>query len=289
MACSVIIPCCNEYPQVLFTVQSVLEGGADEVIVVSNKSTDKTNEYFGNLRNKKVKFFIKDDKLSHWQAKNLGIQESSGDLLFFVDSHCIIGADTLGHLASFIKDGKDIAHCVIHYMLDNRPLIYVPRFELFNYRFSGFPPTTVPFKVPVMSTCGMMCPRKVMDEIGGWNTELGIYGGGEAYINWKHGTCGYNHYVHPLARCWHYAEKRGYSWNYDDFMRNEFIAAYCVGGEEWLDRMIDSRKKKPSARIEDIDAVALDVITKCKADRDFIKSKQIMTYDEFVLKEKGNG
>ena len=136
--------------------------------------------------------------------------------------------------------------------------------------------------VPVMSTCGMMCPRSVIEEIGGWNTELGIYGGGEAYINWKHGTCGYNHYVHPRTRCWHYAEKRGYSWNYDDFMRNEFIAAYCVGGEEWLGKLVDQRKEKPQARVEVIDAIALDIMTKCKSDRDFILSKQVMTYDEFV-------
>jgi len=279
---SAIIPCCNEYPQVLFTVQSVLEGGADEVVVVSNKSTDKTNEYFGNLRNPKVKFFIKDDILSHWQAKNLGIQESVGDLLFFVDAHCIISKDALDDLSLFIGSGHDIAHCVIHYMLDNKPLIYTPRFEIFNYRFTGFPPSTVPFKVPVMSTCGMMCSRSVIDEVGGWNTELGIYGGGEAYINWKHGTCGYNHYVHPMALCWHYAEKRGYSWNYDDYMRNEFIAAYCVGGEEWLGKMVENRKKK--SRAEVVDAVALDVMTKCKSDRDFIASKQIMTYDEFCNK-----
>ena len=279
---SAIIPCCNEYPQVLFTVQSVLEGGADEVVVVSNKSTDKTNEYFGNLRNPKVKFFIKDDILSHWQAKNLGIQESVGDLLFFVDAHCIISKDALDDLSLFIGSGHDIAHCVIHYMLDNKSLIYTPRFEIFNYRFTGFPPSTVPFKVPVMSTCGMMCSRSVIDEVGGWNTELGIYGGGEAYINWKHGTCGYNHYVHPMALCWHYAEKRGYSWNYDDYMRNEFIAAYCVGGEEWLGKMVENRKKK--SRAEVVDAVALDVMTKCKSDRDFIASKQIMTYDEFCNK-----
>jgi len=278
---SAIIPCCNEYPQVLFTVQSVLEGGADEVVVISNKSTDKTNAYFGNLRNPKVKFFIKDDILSHWQAKNLGIEKSTGDLLFFVDAHCIIGKDALQNLAAFIKDGKDVAHCVIHYMLDNRPLIYTPRFEIFNYRFTGTD-QTVPFKVPVMSTCGMMCSRSVIDEVGGWNTELGIYGGGEAYINWKHGTCGYNHYVHPMALCWHYAEKRGYSWNYDDYMRNEFIAAYCVGGEEWLGKMVENRKKK--SRAEVVDAVALDVMTKCKSDRDFIASKQIMTYDEFCNK-----
>lgn len=284
---SAIIPCCNEYPQVLFTVQSVLEAGADEVIVVSNKSTDKTNDYFSKLRNPKVKFFIKDDKQSHWQAKNLGVQESVGDLLFFVDAHCIIGKEALAYLSIFLGSGHDVAHCVIHYMLDNRPLIYAPRFEIFNYRFAGTGrnnPATVPFKVPIMSTCGMMCPRSVLEDLGGWNTELGIYGGGEAYITWKQGTCGYDHYVHPLARCWHYAEKRGYSWNYDDFMRNEFIAAYCVAGEAWLGRMIENRKKKPQARTEVIDAVALDVMTKCKVDRDFILSKQVMTYDEFVEK-----
>jgi len=282
---SAIIPACNEYPQVLFTVQSVLEAGADEVIVISNKSTDKTNDYFSKLRNPKVKFFIKDDNLSHWQAKNLGIRESTGDLLFFVDAHCIIGKNALDHLALFLGSGHDVAHCVIHYMLDNRPLIYAPRFDIFNYRFTGIGtanPATVPFKVPVMSTCGMMCPRSVLDEAGRWNTELGIYGGGEAYIIFKQGTCGYDHYVHPLARCWHYAEKRGYSWNYDDFMRNEFIAAYCVGGEAWLATMVENRKKKPRARTEVVDAVALDVRIKCADDRRFIERRQICSFDELV-------
>ena len=100
---SAIIPCCNEYPQVLFTVQSVLEDGADEAIVISNKSTDKTNEYFTALQNPRVKFFVKDDKLSHWQAKNLGIEKAEGDMLFFIDAHCIISPGTLGHLCDVIK------------------------------------------------------------------------------------------------------------------------------------------------------------------------------------------
>jgi len=283
---SAIIPCCNEYPQVLFTVQSILEAGADEVIVVSNMSTDKTNSYFNTLRNPRVKFFIKDDQLSHWQAKNLGIEKAKGDYLFFVDAHCIINNEALSSLIEVCNETA-IAHCVLHYMLDGRKLIYKPRFEQFNYRFCNEPNKSEPYKVPVMSTCGMMCSRSVIDKYGGWNKELGIYGGGEAYINWKLSVCGVDHIIQPKARCWHYAEKRGYSWNYLDYMRNEFIAAYCVGGEKWLGKLIEQRKQKGS---DPIDETAMDVIAKCKDDREFIEKNQVMTFDEYVDNwEKNHG
>lgn len=281
---SVIIPSCNEYPQILFTVQSMLEDGADEVIVISNKSTDKTNAYFSNLRNKKVKFFIKDDVLSHWQAKNLGIEKSSGDLLFFVDAHCIIGKDSFKHLSEFITNQIGGVHCIIHYILDDRRLTYEFRPEVLNYRFCTAPKDTKPFILPVMSTCGMMCTRKVIEKLGGWNNELGIYGGGESYFNLKHATCGYPHYVHPSANCWHYAEKRGYSWNYTNFVRNEFIMAYCVGGKEWLNKMVNNRKKKDDHNA--IDVIAADVLKKCLNDREFIKKNQVITLNDYISQRR---
>ena len=279
---SAIIPCCNEYPQVLFTVQSVLEGGADEVIVISNKSTDKTNAYFGNLRNPKVKFFIKDDILSHWQAKNLGIEKSTGDLLFFVDAHCIMGGGSLKKLANFITDDMGGVHCILHYMLDNTRLIYHFKPENMSYRFCTAPSRPKPFVIPMMSTCAMMCTRKVINELGGWNDLFGIYGGGEAYFNLKHGTCGYPHYIHPEAYCWHYAEKRGYSWNYNDYVRNEFNAAYCVGGKEWLNLKADERKKKDNPAV--IDGIITEVVDKCESDRKNIEEHQIMSLNEFCNK-----
>jgi glycosyltransferase involved in cell wall biosynthesis len=275
---SAIVPACNEYPQIFFTVQSLLNEGADEVIVIGNKCTDKTTPYFSNLRNPKVKYFVRDDKLSHWQAKNLGIEKSSGDVLFFCDAHCIIQG--LQKLANFIKDGMGGVHCVINYMLDPHDLIYAIKPEKFGYSFCSAPKSAEPYKVPVMSTCGMMVSRKVVEELGGWNTELGIYGGGESYLLWKHTTCGYDHWVCPKAHCWHYAEKRGYSWNYNDYVRNTFIAAYCIGGEQWLNQQVEQRKEKDRPNV--IDGIADDVRTVCKADRDFIAGKQVKTFDDFV-------
>ena len=284
---SAIVPVCNEYPQILFTVQSLLEEGADEVIVIGNKCTDKTNKYFSALKNPKVRYFVKDDRLSHWQAKNLGIEKSKGDLLFFCDGHCIVGRDTLKYLSGFITDktcpaAKRIGglHCVVHYILDSRGLEYEFRPEEFYYRFCTARQAQEPYEVPVMSTCGMMCTKSVIEKLGGWNKELGIYSGGEQYFNFKQATCGYPQYIHPKARIWHYAEKRGYCWNYDDFVRNTFIAAYCIGGEELLEKQVALRKVKD--RPDVIDALADDVRIKCETDRNFIKDNQVMTYDKYV-------
>jgi glycosyltransferase involved in cell wall biosynthesis len=136
---------------------------------------------------------------------------------------------------------------------------------------------TKPYKVCVMSTCGMMCPRQVLDELGGWHPEFGIYCGGEAYMNYKQSTCGYHHWIHPAAVCWHWAEKRGYSWNHSDFVRNEQIAAYVCGGRAALDFCVKARKSTPAVM-----ALADDVVAKCHKEREFIKSKQVETLDEYV-------
>lgn len=296
MDVSVIIPCCNEYPQVLFTVQSVVEelehtGYEYEILVVSNRSTDKTNEYFTGLkssltRNGRLRFFAYEDRLSHWQAKNLGVSEASGRHLFFLDAHCILGRDTMKHLIEF-ADGFEGrlggVHCLIRYMLDPHLLEYAVKDRL-QYRFCSANGHTEPYEVPVMSTCGMLVPRSTFDEVGAWSPELGIYGGGEAYINWKMTTCGYEQWNHPQAICWHYADKRGYSWNYNDFVRNSFIAAYVVAGEDELEQEARNRLDYKKDRPEVILPMRDDVMEKCKSDRDFVASRQVTTLDA-VLKQ----
>ena len=48
---SIIIPYCNEYPQILFTVQNLINEMEDidgEIITIANKSTDKSFEILQN-------------------------------------------------------------------------------------------------------------------------------------------------------------------------------------------------------------------------------------------------
>ena len=337
MDLSIVIPYCNEMPQVAFTVQGLIEeldGFCKyEIILVDNMShnnvTVKAGEreypafsrnYFYNsetgaimstlfFRKGVIKWFKYDVKQGHWNAKNFGIQNSTGKYLFFLDSHCIMKRDSLRKMLTWLKsvDGKEVpcpipgqkpwrvgaVHAYINYMLDSRSLEYKPQRKTFGYQFCThqmepyesagkrllrFP--SAPYQVCVMSTCGMMCPRSVIDELGAWNTEFGIYGGGESYINWKQSTCGFGHWIHPAAWCWHFADKRGYSWNHSDYVRNSFIAAYTVGGDKFIQDQVDERKRKdnPSA----IDALADDVRTKCKADHDFIHSRQVIPFEDYM-------
>jgi len=273
---SIIMPFCNEGQNVVFTIQSVieeLEGFCEfEILAIDNMSDwsmecTVKNERMPLMKNKPRTFPIR--CRSFFQ----GPPGSKRD-------------------GSFIPPEEKIGgiHAYINYMLDSRSLEYDPqKNKFFGYRFCThqseyfktngkwqrrFP--TEPYKVCVMSTCGMMSPRTVIEELGGWHPEFGIYCGGEGYMNYKQATCGYHHWIHPKAWCWHWAEKRGYIWNHSDFVRNEQISAYVCGGISALDAVVEGRKSSPA-----VIALAEDVVDKCADERAFIKSRQVETLDEY--------
>jgi len=241
-----------------------------------------------------VKYLQYDDKQGHWNAKNYGIEKSRGKFLYFVDAHCIMKRDSLRKMVEFLRDPPEEkiggVHAYINYMLDSRSLEYRPqKNKFFGYQFCSAQKEeyyeggirklrhpTKPYKVCVMSTCGMMCPRSTIEELGGWHPEFGIYCGGEGYMNFKQSTCGYHHWIHPDAICWHWAEKRGYIWNHNDYVRNEQIAAYVCGGEEALQFCVEGRGASGA-----LQAIADDVRVQCAGEREFIKARQVETLEEY--------
>jgi len=270
----------------------------------------RLNTWF--VRKGLVKYFQYDEKQGHWNAKNFGIAKSSGKYVFFLDAHCVMKRDSLRHMVAFldetegkvlgIRDGfpyrVGAVHAYINYILDSRCLEYRPQRKTFGYQFcthqseeyfvnsrEGVPRRalrfpTVPYQVCVMSTCAMMCRRSVLDQLGPWSPELGIYGGGESYINWKQSICGQGHWIVPQAWCWHFADKRGYSWNWTDFTRNSMIAAYVVGGEEFLQEQVDLRLKKSSPEV--LESLAQDVREKCGPDRRNVENRQMVSFDRYM-------
>jgi hypothetical protein len=241
-----------------------------------------------------IKYIQYDEKQSHWNAKNAGVMASKGKYLLFTDAHTIFNRDGVRHMVKFLRHPPEEkiggVHAYINYMLDARSLEYKPQKDkFFGYQFCThqrwerqengkrvlYDPDK-PYKVCIMSTCGMMSPRSIFHELGGWNPEYGSYCGGEGGMVLKQATCGYHHWIQPKAICWHWAEKRGYAWRHDDYVRNEQIAAYTCGGERALQFCIDGRKNTPV-----INEIANDVRAKCSGEMEYIRERQVEELEHY--------
>jgi len=342
---SIIVPYVNEYPQILFTLQSIaqdLRGRVDfEVIAVNNycdeviaQDRDSTRRIIRRLKafynieasdeeivetlvgeeigligpedkgGKAVEACAKGndwltaisytDKLSHWNAKRFGIENSSGDYFQFIDSHCIVGRNLLYDMFDFYKDNAWSMDGTLHppltyLILEWRRLIYGLRFvhtekqAQLDYKFSSYqhPESGLPYEVPCMSTCGMLMTRELYEETGGWPKELGIYSGGEHFMNFTLAVLGKKKYIFPTKfALYHHAEKRGYAFNSGDTLRNRLIAAYLYGGLDWFYENIKKCKGRPNV----IKKFQAEIPLLCKDQRQWIKDRQEMTIFEWLEK-----
>jgi len=303
---SVIIPFVNEYPQVLFTIQNIAQELRDrvdfEIIAVNNfcdevaRQGRKEDQAGAALTaaaalNPWLKVITYRDKLSHWQCKNAAVKASSGRILWFCDAHCIVSRDALFRMFQFYREHHGGLNGTLHLPLtykivETRRLIYKLVSEMdrgkLHYSFTSYRDNAAPYRVPCMSTCGMMMTRELYDELGGWPTELGIYGGGENFINFTLAVLGKSVNIMPGEALFHHGEKRGYSWNYLDHKRNQIIAAYLYGGQAWAELFAKNCDGRPNA----LQAVTQDVFTKCVEHRRRIKSKQKIDLHEWVRRWK---
>ena len=234
------------------------------------------------------------DKLSHWNAKNAGVAQSTGNILFFIDAHCALLPDTLAqmylHYTKHHEKLNGTLHLPIAYFLerDGKALIYKlvadPEKSAYHYSFTRYHYEDAPYRVPCMSTCGMMMTRALYDKLGGWPSELGIYGGGENFINFTLATMGKSINIYPTLPLHHFAEKRGYNYEYADYKRNQIIATYIFGGSDRAKMF--SRHCKLDAKTAE-KAVA-EVIEKCADHRDHVARSQVMTIEDWYDRWQNN-
>lgn len=312
---SIVIPFCNEYPQILFTIQSIaqeLRGRADFEIIAVNNYCDEVKKqgvkedkgYEAVLASASVNPWLKvlhyKDKLSHWQAKNMGVQESFGKFLWFCDAHCMVSRSSLFKMFEYYRAMHDEIDGSIHLpltykILESRKLIYKLVYNEsigeVHYSFTGYRPcgdsNGAPryfadnyYEVPCMSTCGMMITKDLYNLLGGWPKELGIYGGGENFINFTLAILGKSKNIFCGEPLFHHGDKRGYSFNYDNYTKNRIIATYMFGGEKWARKYAKHRKGSQVV----IQKILNGVLHKCKDQREYIKSQQVISIEDWLKK-----
>jgi len=266
--------------------------------VYTKRIQDAGSKYMEDITriHPQLKYIKYEKKLSHWNAKNAGVAASSGKCLWFCDSHCIVSKNALIKMFYYYKKYYEWLNGTLHlplsYMLEasGKELVYKLVLDLakgvVHYSFTRYSPISnqMAYKVPCMSTCGMMMSRELFDLLGGWPEELGIYGGGENFINFSLAVTGKNINIFKSPPLYHYASKRGYNWNYTDFHRNRTIATYMYGDKKLADLYVHNIKGRP----EVLDSIYNDITTNvsCVKHRINISKQQKMTIEEWCAKQQ---
>lgn len=241
---SVVIPFCNEGQNALWTVQTFVdqfEGWCDyEIILASNKSDPEHIRKFDRwVDHPKIPWFKLveyNDEQSGWQTRNYGASFATGKYLFFCDSHIYPKGYAYRGLVEFHEGWKGIAHSPLCYWFDkNRPNYgYVWQGYKFWGRWTRSLPKSPTGDVPLSGSSSLLIDREVFEEIRGFHPKLGIYGGGETYIDLKVQMFGYPVRMAVDHHIYHITETRGYRWNNENFRFNKMLAAYALGGEKYL-------------------------------------------------------
>lgn len=318
---SVIMTFCGEWPQIVFTLRSIhedLAGIPHEVICVDNwcaeveaqgakpdrghRHTELKKYKTGVIEEKEIevlghieaqskgsswlKYVAYNEKLSHWNAKRVGIAASSAPILFFADAHVVPSHGAISGALRYYQ--REAPHGSLHlplsyHIIDDHRLIYklVDEREhgVAHYSFTSFPPDkTEVFEVPCMSTCGMMVFRSIYEDLGGWPSALGIYGGGEHFFNFTLAVLGYKKWIYPYSILHHHGDKRTYHYRYDDYIRNRMIATYLFGGKDWVLTYANHCRGDQ----EQIWRICREVMETCAIARQEIARKQIIDIDAWL-------
>ncbi len=104
---SIVIPTFNRSYYLEKTIASIQNQGFDnyEIAVVDDGSTDDTKEKMNRLSqaNEKIRYFYQENS-GRATARNLGIENSTGEWLLFLDSDDLLTEDALLFLAEKIRD-----------------------------------------------------------------------------------------------------------------------------------------------------------------------------------------
>lgn len=173
---SVIIPTYNRAKLVTEATDSVLKQDYRpiELIVVDDGSTDDTQDVVSGWMKAKggdggldVRF-LRQEHRGAPSARNLGLIESKGEFIQFLDSDCELCASKVANQVSILNSHSDISHCycITEFVNSKRETAYL----------LGEPPAEDPSVNAVVSfgftTIAPLWRRRVLHAVGPWDEDL---------------------------------------------------------------------------------------------------------------------
>jgi glycosyltransferase involved in cell wall biosynthesis len=295
---SIVIPSRNEWQNLIWTVQGLqLEFDQDyEIVAVLNQCEPEEAEKlkrFWPAQTGRLKVIQYDERPSCWQARNEGAKEAIGDYILFLDSHVIAKHGHFRRGVEYHRGWRGILHFGVNYWLDhpNRTLYqYTWQPWKFWGSYSRRLPEPPDYRILMSGSAAVLIDRDVFWELGGFHPALGIYGGGEPYLDLKTWMWGYEVRCNPAFQFYHLAERRGYSWNNDDLWQNFMVAAYALGGEQALEPLYQhyiKRCKGVERYLERLEELKAESIYLAEDDWRCTQAKAKRSLDEVICELGG--
>jgi len=164
LTCSLIIPTFNRLSQLKICLTGVF--GLDktnielEIIVVNDGSSDSTKEYLETLSTK-IKVINNLQNLGISGARNVGIKNSTNNILIFLDDDCVPTKDWLQNLLKPFKN-KEVGFC------------FAPTFFV-NKNYKGYFPERCVNVLNWPGAGNFACRKDILDKFGGFNASFDLF------------------------------------------------------------------------------------------------------------------
>jgi len=306
---SIIIPARNEFPQLVFTIYSILADLESflkptdyEIIVCANCCSDwynvekdrrGTKGTTGYLMGRSMFFnrilrIIYDPIAGNHSTRNRGAEIARGKYLFFSDAHMAYAPGFFKRMIRAIDETDGIVHGAIGWLGG-----YPPKDRDFGYQYTmklgeeikgtwaNYKLTDDYFYIPLQGHCCLGVKREQFLKFGGYPEYHRCYGGGEFYLDIKWWMFGSRVSVEPNALAYHLCSGRGYSYNYDDYISNVLAIGKAIGADDWAERDYINWCRK--GNLERMKQLWERAEKETKKDREFIEKNRVKTFNQLLV------
>ena len=304
---SVIIPCRNEFPQITFTVQSIindletfLKPAEWEIIICNNcpsdeiyprRATGGSVDYLstrGMYWNRALRFLY-DPIAGNHSTRNKGALLARGKYIFFSDAHMSYRRGFFKEMIRAIDETGGLVHGTIGWLGAYPPGLsmgyqYTIKLgEEIKGTWNNYKLADDYFYIPLQGHCCLGVLRKQFIEFDGYPAYHRCYGGGEFYLDMKWWLFGSRVSVAPQAIGYHLCAPRGYGYNLNDYKHNVLAIGLALGADEWAERAYINWCKKSESDKKTMTALFNQAREETKEDREFILKKAKCTFNQLLL------
>lgn len=179
-------------------------------------------------------------------ARQMVTENANGRYLFFFDNHCL-------PQAGYFRRGVDVMDAHHIDFLHSTTRFFAGEGTNYSYKLSlkrdfwTLEPyrepkdQNEPYRIACAGHGGFAVSNSFWKKIGGYFEGFAGYGGEETYTDLKAWRMGGEVWIDPKFIHYHWAGERIYKRHFtDDFFKNMYMSANCIGGDEWLARVFAS-------------------------------------------------